>query len=597
MQQGPSAFGQFKKIRSSEQEFLEKLYKEFDKLSKIAPLVLGRIVQVYDLIYLDAINRKFISTYLPMMRDSPNESKNPIYQYYIFDGTWKGWLPEEQFNFDEERERTMRALLAKKRNSMADVEDLMNWPALTRDSDGWLAPEALPLNLVGEKYSRVEGIRFNVETGEISFLLDGSDDPMESLFDMDDVADIMKNGVMGAWFTLEQPDPNLPNHPFQDMRYAPKSLTRANYLATLLHADLLLKMLSMGTEISGKAPFALRDADESLLERLPEDLHKKFTDLREKAPITAGKVHRFWIEAGDLPYFESRSESKKELTFTFGECEMSVKKHLMVRDPEGKLIDTEKDEETDSPEAKFAKLMTDEYNNLGKYFPELARLRELAKIQAMSQLAQSIFNNIQSQEIKTPLYQTFKNAGIATQPEESSLEHRCTWVPAAFRENDRYKIYGGVNMNANLIRGGNGGNSSGGNGGGGGSGGTGGNGGFRGGNPFQKFQHVVEMNKYGIVYAKSNLVDKLTGVKTTLLKLQTCVNDQWNKDLRKVPDIKALWQSYVGYPTTEHYTYHTNDAFHVHGTNGFAKCTNRDGKKATYKSGDKSHDCSKNKED
>jgi hypothetical protein len=398
-----STFGIMKQITATDQMILDQLYREANDLAKIVPLIMGQMVSIYDLIYVDLLNREFLNQYLPMRRDAVNPAEKPQYQYYMLEGAWKGWLDEEKFPFEKERTCAMNALLSARGNSMEDVEDLMSWPALSRDSEGWLPPETVPLNLAdGPQFSHVEGIRFNLETGDIAFMLVASNNPSDSLFDMSDVAEIMKRGICGAQFTLDPPDPNLPYHPFQNMIYAPKSLSGTNYLGTMLHADLLLKMLSMGKEISAKKPFALRNADEHLLQRLPEKLRRKFTKLREKHPFRKEAIHRFWIEAGQLFYKESQSDNV--VSFTFGDCEMSVKKHLMERDSDGNLVDTKEDDDPDSPESKFANLMTKEYDRIGRYFPELARLRELAKIQAMSVFAQSIHQSVQTHynEINIP---------------------------------------------------------------------------------------------------------------------------------------------------------------------------------------------------
>lgn len=386
-----AALGQFKQISSTEQMILEDLYREVDRLSKVVPLMMGRMLSIYDAIYLDLINREFLSTYLTTQRDSPEQAKNPNYQYYIFEGTWKGWLSDEKFHFEDERKRTMQALLTEKGNTMADVEGLMNWPALTRDSEGWNSSVPVPLKLKEQTFSRVEAIRFNLETGEISLILQSSKNPMDARFDMEDVIDILKRGVTGAQFTLDPPNPDLPNHPFQNMLYLPECLSGTNCLGTLLHADIRLKEFMMRTEISSRAPFALRDADENLLRRLPEDLRKKFTLLHKESPQTTERINRCWIELGRLFYHESHDKDKNEISFTFGKCEVSVKTHLMRRDRDGHLVDADDDHDPDSPEAKFAKLMTEEYENIGKSFPEFARIPELAKIQAMSVFAQNIY--------------------------------------------------------------------------------------------------------------------------------------------------------------------------------------------------------------
>lgn len=379
-------------ISSTEQKMLDELQMEVDRLSKVAPLIMQRLLQTYDLVYLSVVQQNFMGIYLDRMRQIP-EQKNPSYQYYLFEGTWKGWIDAEKFSFEKERMHTMQMLLKQKGKPESDVEALMNWPAIPRDASGWMLGSPTALRLNGSTFACVKGIRFNLDNGEISLLFESSTHPMDALFDMDDVKDVLQLGIVAAQLTLDPPDSDLPCHPFQEMLYAPNSLAHTNFLATMLHADLLLKQLSMNVEISSSPPFALRSAEESLLKRLPAKLRTQFTDLRKKLPERGGRIHRFWIEADELPYFIERSGN--EITYTLGKCKMLVRKHLMVRDPHGKLVDSDEIEDKKSPEAKFAKLMTKNYRALGKYYPELARLEELVKLQALSNIVQSIHQNMQ----------------------------------------------------------------------------------------------------------------------------------------------------------------------------------------------------------
>lgn len=590
-----AAFQHQSKISAMEHSLLEDLYSEVDELSQLVPLAMGKMLQVYDLLYLDLINREFLEKYLPRHRDAADSgNKDPRYQYFILDGAWKGWLSQEAFPFELERQRTMRALLEEKGNSMDDVEALMNWPGVVRDSNGWLPKEVTPLNLSDEKYSRVEGIRFDLDSGDVFLLLETSTNPMEALFDMGDVVDIMKMGVTGAWFTLDPPDGKLPYHPFQEMRYMPERLSGTPFLGTMYEADYRLKALSMRQEVSCKAPFEMRNAEDHLLQRLPQELQEKFCAVWKKAPKSSGKVHRFWIEAGKLPYYEAKSLSGREITYTLGDCRMSVKKHLMQRDRNGSLVDAEVDDDRESPEAKFAALMTEEYDNLGKFFPEFLRLRELVKLQALAVFAQSIDKHIQetAQEhgISKDLLnicKTFKKMGIATEHKTTAVKDRCCWVPAAFRKDDHSRVYGGVSMNLNLVPGGSpppppqtGGPV------GPGASGTG-------------FRHIVGVDQNGRIYGTSVCVDSVSGLTFRLDLRSDAIRDQWNQNY--TGEITAFWKARFGYSrnerstTTEHYTSHTNGSYHLHNTSGMATCVNAEGHTATFKSHDKTHKCSENK--
>jgi hypothetical protein len=229
---------------------------------------------------------------------------------------------------------------------------------------------------------------------------------------MDDVVNALWNGVGSSFFTLDQADVELSSHPFQEMKYAPHHLKHTDFLATLLHADYLLKMFSMGTEVSAKSPFLFRDSSEGLL-LLPEHLREALKPIHQrKDKQNYGNVHRFWIESKELVYYMEEIEDGV-LRFTFDEVRMVVKKHLMKYNSDGVLVDDEDDEDTDleeeydgdgndkerkkktSSEKQFAKDFTENYEEIGKCFPVLLRLRELLKLGAVSTILRSIWRNKQ----------------------------------------------------------------------------------------------------------------------------------------------------------------------------------------------------------
>jgi hypothetical protein len=116
----------------------------------------------------------------------------------------------------------------------------------------------------------------------------------------EDIKDIFSNGIMNAFFTLEQPDTVYDLSPFQKMRFSPPQLAKApRYLETLFYTDYILKMFTTGVEISTKSPFKMRPASESLLSHLPENLRIGLSIVAEKDQMSFnGQAHRFWIESG-----------------------------------------------------------------------------------------------------------------------------------------------------------------------------------------------------------------------------------------------------------------------------------------------------------
>ena len=695
-----STFKDSRYISHDEEELLKVICKEAQELSEIAPMLMPRMVQMYDLLYVDMINRELMNTYIDQQRKVTGAK--PIYQYYMLEGCWKGWIDEEKFNFHDELSNTKNALLQDKGNTLDQVENLMNWSVIPRDPEGWLLPYAAPLNLSSDAFARVKGIRFDKESGEISFIFQSTNIRMDALFDMNDVSEIMQRGISAAQFSLDPPSTDMQYHPFQEMVYAPKALVGTNYLATMLHADLLLKWLSMDSETCGLAPFSMREGYH-VLERLPEDLQHKFQKLKNKLPKTADTVHRFWIEAQDLHY--EQKETDKEILFTFGKCTMKVLKNRMKRNHDGTLSD-EIDTDTDSPQAKFAKLMTTKYSELGSYFPELARLAELAKLQAMSAMAKSVYmsmkqaasevkaseskilkdldglrncftfpasknletlvdknlrangvsrrdvTNWQLEDLRNKLSEqcriddvklcsklkgimrekynasdcyedmlmwmssndtddlvknlkgsvesparqkllrlcdTMDTMGIAAKLSENFPASPCTWVPATFRKEDRHRVYGGVNMQPNLIRGG--------------CGAAPGRGG-----PIYRFEHVVRCDGGGRIYGTTAAVDSVTGntydvryqntkchsngkayYPTTAqdrsgnsydpvhaFNMQNNIRDQWN---RHGAQTRYYWKSHMRpNPSNEHYTNHYGkDSAHMHRSKTDATCVDRHG--------------------
>jgi uncharacterized membrane protein YgcG len=186
----------------------------------------------------------------------------------------------------------------------------------------------------------------------------------------------------------------------------------------------------MGTEVSSNKPFLFREGENGFLSILPEFLREALTPTsRLKSSNDLGKIHRFWIEATDLPYTQTE-RGDNEIMFTFGDCPMIVKKHLMKYDSDGNLVDDEDSEGGDedevevedeayslnksdkekkkmSPEKKFAKNFSRFYEEIGLYYPVFLRLRELLKLGAISLILKSIYMSLKS---------SIENVVVETEP-------------------------------------------------------------------------------------------------------------------------------------------------------------------------------------
>ncbi|CAM4910842.1 unnamed protein product [Rotaria socialis] len=292
----------------------------------------------------------------------------------------------------------MQSLLRRRHWSMLDVQNLLNWSYLRRTVDGWLPTKTYALNLDRQsQFKKVNGISFNISTGKIKFLLQVAQSKEQGLFDANDVQEVLTKGITNSLFTLDQPAVEFPSHPFQEMRYGPSSLSKTNFLSTLLHADYLLKMISTGVEVCSEPPFQIRDASDGFMKRLPEWLQEELKPIDERNDCAImNSVHRFWIEAGEIAYQHQFDENNNIITYYLDDVPMHVKKQLMQYDEQGNLIDdVSKLDDDHSPEGEFAQAFTRYYDQIGSYFPELLRLKELLKLGVLLLFIRSTFENIQ----------------------------------------------------------------------------------------------------------------------------------------------------------------------------------------------------------
>lgn len=154
----------------------------------------------------------------------------------------------------------------------------------------------------------------------------------------------------------------------------------------MFHTDYLLKMFTTDVEVSALPPFPIRPLSDGLMRRLPLDFRRKLTAFHcEPRSSEHGEAHRFWIEAGELEYTQTNSGS--ELQYIFGNLSMVVKTHKLVIDQAtGRHTDSDETQDAESWESRMAKFLTNSFDEIARYFPEFARLRELAKLQAVYRL-------------------------------------------------------------------------------------------------------------------------------------------------------------------------------------------------------------------
>ena len=178
-------------------------------------------------------------------------------------------------------------------------------------------------------------------------------------------------------FSLDPPNEDQRFHPFQAFRYEPKELKGSTLLHTMFEADYLLKSFSVGTEVSAIPPFKQRPCIEGLIANLPQHLQKVLKPMSQRGQSWS-HMQRFWIQADELIYDEIERDGK--LTIKMKSPTMVIRTHPLMTDVDGKLKDTLENVNPDSPEYKFAADLSDNYEEIGKYFPIFARLREIFKL-------------------------------------------------------------------------------------------------------------------------------------------------------------------------------------------------------------------------
>ena len=282
------------------------------------------------------------------------------------------------------KSRAMQELLIEKGWVWNDVRNLLTSQLSLRDSNGWLKRSTtLAKNM---EFAEIKGFRFNSNENNpsVELLVIPANKGSNGLFSLDDVYTVLEMGnnerFEPALFSLDPPNVTEQHyHPFQQFIYEPESLQNTDFLHTMFETDYLMKSFTIGTEVSAKPPFLQRSCKDGLLKGLPDELCKALKPINERPGSHGNKVHRFWIQAGRLEYCNETDGDTE--TLRINNIEMVIRSHPLFPSQDGKLEDTEFSDDPDSPEAQFAADMTAAYNQISKYFPMFARLRELAKLQ------------------------------------------------------------------------------------------------------------------------------------------------------------------------------------------------------------------------
>jgi len=230
-------------------------------------------------------------------------------------------------SWEEARKFAMAQCLAEKNLKFRHMQQVLEWDYLPRDSEGFLAQNQklcsgkLPLH-------SINGFSFDVNTGAFKLNVTPADRTNPGLFSWNDVREVFSKGVAVSIFSLDAPDTEHPLHPFNKTVFLPSTLAGTDLLATMFHADYILKFLTIGTEVSSQPPFLLRDTTtrNSFFHQLPQHLQYELRPTKNSSHFSH-RAHRFWIEPGELS--TKRETNSNKVNFLFGTLKMKVKKHLL----------------------------------------------------------------------------------------------------------------------------------------------------------------------------------------------------------------------------------------------------------------------------
>lgn len=277
---------------------------------------------------------------------------------------------------------------------MEDLLENLQWLLLPKTEDGWYLPHKHRLLFDPDEdvFRSLSGVRVNMKTGRIMLVCKPANnkESHSALFNAVDIEEVFSYRIGSTFFSLDPIDSFLrPLHPCQTMRFDKNLPHHTEFVKTMFFTDYLLKFFTIGSEISSSFPFDMRSTSCGLLDRLPKHLRKVLEPLHDSEQMDQ-KAHRFWIESEHIPYKLVENSGGDELNFYFGDVKMKVKKHLLVKDKNGNLVDAPEDESDHTPEAVFAREFTRHYDEIGLYFPEFLRLRELVKLATAQRIVSSI---------------------------------------------------------------------------------------------------------------------------------------------------------------------------------------------------------------
>ena len=375
-------------------KFVVELFHTVIHIGRFCPFWKMPIVSVSEAVLLNILTGRLHTEFMLELQKHSNNSllRDAEVKYQLYENDLRWTCPVEDKNAT--RARAMEALLASKGLSWSDITDSMHSPLNPRSPDGWLLQqEHLGGNL---GFVELRGFELDIDSDNPSINLTAVPTRTDKcgLFSAEDVHTVLQipsDELFPIYFSLDPPSDTQRFHPFQELRFQPSCLERTDLLYTLLQTDYLMKCFSVGSDVSANPPFLQRDCSEGLTANLPSHMKKVLAPVSDRGS-SKSKISRFWIQADEIEYKITQTGSRVHCQI--GRVKMVIRTQPQFHGLDGKLQDTT-DEDPDSPESKFARDLTENYDEISKYFPMFGRLRELCKLQSFGVILAGILDGMQ----------------------------------------------------------------------------------------------------------------------------------------------------------------------------------------------------------
>ena len=361
--------------------------------------------------------------------------KRSLLQYQYFENLFR----KQQWNvqLNNVRVKAMSELLKDTEWTLDDVSKAMKTSLLQRNPEGYIEQQHSLGNHL--EIAELKGVTFDCSEASPSICViikpaeDGNG--LLSFKDILEMLQLTSGEAEMISFSLDPASERERYHPFMKKRCHPKKLESTEFMESLFHADYLLKFLTTGVEVSAEPPFDFKGVTTSLIKNMSDNL-----EFICRPPSSRGtsymKSFRFWIEAEKIFYDEHVHEST--VSYYIGDVKLTVNSRPMVTALNGNKFDAK--HSVDGPQADFAKDLTHHYEELSKYFPIFARVRELCKLQFMCQKLHSKLQSLeQTNEEQFASFSAELNRLSSLHPIKD-CPNLCPWVPSTYNNS----VYGGV---------------------------------------------------------------------------------------------------------------------------------------------------------